>query len=129
MEYNSDVKYRDSHEWVKEDGSVVVIGISDYAQDSLGDVVFVELPEQKEFTQGDAFGVVESVKAASDIYAPISGKVVEVNTELEDTPELVNQSPFDKGWICKMEVSDKSQLEGLMDAEAYKEYAEGLEED
>ena len=129
MEYRDDVRYRDSHEWVRIDGSVATIGISDYAQDSLGDVVFVELPEKgKEFKQGDAFGVVESVKAASDIYAPVDGTILEVNGELEDSPNLVNEAPFEKGWICTMEIKDPAQFEGLMTASSYKEYAEGLDE-
>jgi glycine cleavage system H protein len=120
-EVPSDLRYRESHEWIRlaEDGSTVV-GISDHAQAALGDMVFVELPEPgMSYEQGEACAVVESVKAASDIYAPLSGEVIEANGELEDSPELVNSSPYGDGWLFKMIPSDSSQLDGLLDAEAY----------
>ena len=117
----SDLRYRESHEWVRveADGNVVV-GVSDHAQAALGYMVFVELPEPgMSYEQGEACAVVESVKAASDIYAPLSGEVIAANGELEDSPELVNSSPYGDGWLFKMIPSDSSQLDGLLDAEAY----------
>lgn len=119
----SDLKYRESHEWVREDeGEGVVIGITDHAQAELGDMVYVELPEPgMSYAQGDACAVVESVKAASDIYAPVSGEVIEVNDALEDEPGLVNNDPYGDGWLFRMEPSDESELDDLMDAEAYSD--------
>jgi len=119
----SDLKYRESHEWVREEeGDGVVIGITDHAQAALGDMVFIELPEPgMSYAQGDACAVVESVKAASDIYAPVSGEVVEVNEALEDDPGLVNNDPYGDGWLFRMESSDESELGALMDAEAYSD--------
>lgn len=119
----SDLKYRESHEWVRdEDGEGVVVGITDHAQAELGDMVFVELPEPgMSYSQGDACAVVESVKAASDIYAPVSGEVVEVNDALEDDPGLVNNDPYGDGWLFRMEPSDASELDDLMDADGYSE--------
>lgn len=119
----SDLKYRESHEWVRqEDGEGVVVGITDHAQAELGDMVFVELPEPgMSYSQGDACAVVESVKAASDIYAPVSGEVVEVNDALEDDPGLVNTDPYGDGWLFRIEPSDESEIDGLMDADAYSE--------
>lgn len=129
MKFDESVKYQESHEWARLDGDVVTVGISDYAQDELGDVVFVELPEVgTTMNQGDAFGVVESVKAASDLYMPAGGEVVEVNEALKDTPEKINEDPFGDGWIIKIRVADASQLDGLMDAAAYKTFTEGLSE-
>ncbi len=126
-EVRSDLLYRESHEWVRNEGDgTVTVGISDHAQDQLGDMVYVELPETgATFDQGDACAVVESVKAASDAYAPVSGEVVEVNEALEDEPELVNSDPYGDGWMFKIQVSDASELEGLLSAEAY----EALQED
>jgi len=120
-EIPSDLRYRDSHEWVRvEDGGTVVVGISDHAQGELGDMVFVELPEPgMSYDQGEACAVVESVKAASDIYAPLSGEVVKANDKLEDSPELVNSDPYGDGWLFRMIPSDAAQIDGLMDAEAY----------
>lgn len=119
----SDLKYRESHEWVRDDeGEGVVIGITDHAQAELGDMVYVELPEPgMSYAQGDACAVVESVKAASDIYAPVSGEVIEVNDALDDEPGLVNNDPYGDGWLFRMEPSDESELDDLMDAEAYSE--------
>ena len=119
-----DRKYADSHEWVKLDGDIATIGISDYAQHALGNIVYVDMPEVgDEVNQGDDFGAVESVKAASDLISPISGEVVEVNEELVDKPELINEDAFNN-WIIKVKVSDPSELDKLMDAEAYKKLCE-----
>ncbi|WP_078085511.1 glycine cleavage system protein GcvH [Microbulbifer mangrovi] len=121
-EIRSELKYASSHEWARleEDGTVTV-GISDHAQEALGDVVYVETPEVGQtLTAGEEAGVVESVKAASDIYAPISGEVVAINEALEDEPETVNSSPYDDGWFFKVKPSDESELDKLLDAEAYK---------
>jgi glycine cleavage system H protein len=129
MTFDESVKYQESHEWARVDGDLVVIGISDYAQDELGDVVFVELPEVgSSLKKGDAFGVVESVKAASDLYMPAGGEVVEVNEALKDTPEKINEAPFGDGWIVKIKAPDTGELDALMDAAAYKTFTEGLEE-
>ncbi|WP_394240652.1 glycine cleavage system protein GcvH [Vibrio astriarenae] len=115
------LKFTDSHEWVRDNGDgTVTIGISDHAQQMLGDVVFVDLPEvEDDIEAGDTFSLVESVKAASDIYAPISGEIVEVNEELEDSPELVNEEPYDGGWIARVKLSDAAELDNLKDAEEY----------
>ncbi|MFP6808353.1 MAG: glycine cleavage system protein GcvH [Pseudomonadales bacterium] len=121
-EVRDKLKYAKTHEWARleEDGTVTV-GISDHAQDALGDVVFVELPElDTEFASGDEAGVVESVKAASDIYAPVSGVVIAINDELEDSPEAVNEAPYDGGWFYKLKPADVSELESLLSADAYK---------
>jgi len=117
----SDLRYRDSHEWIRaEDEGTVVVGISDHAQEALGDMVFVELPEPgMSYDQAEACAVVESVKAASDIYAPVSGEIVEANGKLEDSPELVNSDPYGEGWLFRMIPSDSSELDGLLDADAY----------
>ena len=115
-----DVKYSKDHEWTKLDNDIVTIGINDYAQDQLGEIVFVELPETGDtFDEGEEFGSVESVKAVSEIYMPISGEIVGINEELEDAPELVNESCYDKGWIIKVKPSDASQIDNLMDKTAY----------
>ncbi|HKJ88899.1 MAG TPA: glycine cleavage system protein GcvH [Gammaproteobacteria bacterium] len=129
MEVRDDRRYTKSHEWVKEEGDgTVSIGITDYAQDLLSDVVFVELPETgATVAAGDEIAVAESVKAASDIYAPISGEIVAVNEELEDSPEKVNEEPFDGGWIYRMKPSDQGEVEALMGHEAYQELCESEE--
>ncbi|EYU43673.1 hypothetical protein MIMGU_mgv1a0155372mg, partial [Erythranthe guttata] len=120
-----DLKYADSHEWVKVEGNSATIGITDHAQDHLGDVVYVELPEAgTEVTQGDSFGAVESVKATSDINSPISGKVVEVNSKLNESPGLVNASPYENGWIIKVEIATSDELNNLMDSEKYSKFCE-----
>lgn len=122
----SELKYVASHEWIRVEGDgTVVIGITDHAQDLLGDVVFVELPEVgAEVSVGDDAGVVESVKAASDIYAPLSGEIVAVNEELEDSPEQVNSDPYGDGWFFKIKLSDDNELAELLDGEAYTELCE-----
>jgi glycine cleavage system H protein len=120
-----DRRYQDSHEWARTDGDAVRIGISDFAQDELGDVVFVEFPEVGEaISAGEAFGVVESIKAVSDLYAPISGEVTSVNEALLDRPELVNDDPYGEGWMLEVEPSDEGELEELLDADAYREQVE-----
>jgi glycine cleavage system H protein len=115
------LKFADSHEWVRDNGDgTVTIGISEHAQEMLGDVVFVDLPEvEDEIEAGDSFSLVESVKAASDIYTPITGEIVEINEELEDSPELINEEPYEGGWIVKVKMSDPSELDNLKDAEEY----------
>jgi len=121
------VKYTEDHEWIKVDGDIGTVGISPYAAGQLGDVVYVELPEiGKEVAKGDEAAVVESVKAASDVYAPVGGEVTEVNGVLEDAPETVNASADDKGWFLKMKIADASELDSLMDEAAYKTYCAGL---
>jgi glycine cleavage system H protein len=121
-----DVKYTKDHEWAKLTNGIVTIGINDYAQDQLGEIVFVELPEVGDsFAKGDEFGSVESVKAVSEIYIPISGEVVEINEGLEDAPELVNESCSDDGWLIKVKPEDISQLDGLMDKPAYMDMLKG----
>jgi len=120
-----DLHYNKSHEWARLEGDTVVIGISDFAQDQLGDVVYVELPEiGEEFSQGDAIGVVESVKATSDLYSPMGGEVLEVNEELMDDPAIVNQDPYGAGWMIRLQVSDASEWDGLLDAAAYAKVIE-----
>ena len=117
----ADLKYANSHEWVRQDSNnIVTIGISDYAQEKLGDVVFVELPDDgAEILAGDSVAVVESVKAASDIYTPVTGTVVEVNSALEDAPEQINTDSYEDGWLFKVKISDPEELLDLMDADSY----------
>ncbi|XP_068657437.1 glycine cleavage system H protein 2, mitochondrial-like [Aristolochia californica] len=120
-----DLKYADSHEWVKVSSTSATIGITDHAQDHLGDVVYVELPEVgASVTKGSSFGAVESVKATSDVNSPVSGKVIEVNEELSNSPGLVNASPYDSGWIIKVELSDAGEANSLMDSEQYSKFCE-----
>ncbi len=121
-----ELKYLSSHEWVRvEADGTATIGITDHAQDLLGDVVFVELPEVgSELNAGEEAGVVESVKAASDIYSPISGEVIAINEGLEESPDLVNSEPYDEGWFFKVKLADQSELETLLDAEAYANVCE-----
>lgn len=122
METPKGLKYSKDHEWVKVDGNVARIGITAFAQSELGDIVFVELPEvDDEIELNESFGNVESVKTVSELYAPLAGKVVAVNEELEDSPELVNESPYEDAWMIEVELSDESQLDNLMDADAYDE--------
>ena len=119
-----DLKYSKEHEWVRsESDSVVVMGITEFAQDSLGDVVFVEIPdEDAELTQGEKMGEIESVKAVSDLYSPVSGKVIKRNESLIDNPELVNEGPFEQGWMLKMEIKDASELDNLLSADNYNSF-------
>ena len=119
--------FTDEHEWIDLEGDLATVGITDYAQGQLGDIVFVELPEVgKMVEKGGEAAVVESVKAASDVYAPITGEVMEANAALEEDPALVNTSPEEDGWFFRMTVADKSELEGLMDAKAYKAFCDEL---
>lgn len=112
--------YSESHEWVKKDGNVAIIGVSDFAQSEMGDITYVDMPaEGDEFAKGEDFGALESVKASSELYMPVSGTVVEVNSELEDAPEKINEDAY-AAWIVKVEMSDESELDSLMDAAAYK---------
>lgn len=122
MEIPNDLRYAKSHEWVRDNGDgTATIGISDFAQDELGDVVFVELPEVgTELEAGGDFGVVESVKAASDIYSPVSGEVIEANTLLEDSPETINESPYEEGWLVKISIGDASEFANLLDVNGYQ---------
>lgn len=125
MEFPDELKYTEEHEWVLVEDELVTIGITDFAQDSLGDIVFVELPEVGTLlVAGKPFGVVESVKAVSDVYAPVSGEVIEVNEELPDSPETLNTSPYEDGWMIKIKPSDPSQLDDLLDADDYAEFVE-----
>jgi len=121
MNIPKDLKYSEEHEWVKVEGNVAVVGITDFAQDELGDIVFVELPEVgDEVTADDAFGSVESVKTVSELYAPVSGKVIEVNEALADSPEWVNESPYEKAWMIKVEMKDPSEVDALLSADEYE---------
>ena len=126
LNFPDDVKYTKDHEWAKKAGELVTIGINDYAQDQLGEIVFVELPEVGDtFSKGDEFGSVESVKAVSEIYIPISGEIVEINQGLEDAPELVNQSCYTDGWLIKVKPGNASELDSLMDKAAYLDMLKG----
>jgi glycine cleavage system H protein len=123
MEFPNQLRYTEEHEWVEIQGKVVVVGITDYAQSELGDIVFVELPEAGiEVEAGKSFGTIEAVKTVSELYSPVTGKIVEVNTELADEPERVNRSPYADGWMVKIEFTDDAQLEGLLDAEGYRHH-------
>lgn len=120
-EVPDDLRYTKDHEWVKDEGDLVRVGITDYAQEQLGDIVFVEIePVGTKVKKGGKLGVVESVKSASDIYAPISGEVIELNDVLADAPETVNEGPYEKGWMALLKPDDKAELEGLMDAASYR---------
>lgn len=128
MKLDRGCKYSEEHEWIRVEGDEGVIGISDYAQDQLSDVVYVELPEVGDtFDQEEIFATVESVKAASDIYMPVGGEILEINEELEDAPELVNEDPFGAAWLVRIAIADPEELEDLMDADGYKAYVEGLD--
>jgi len=125
MDFPDDLKYSRSHEWVRKDGNEAVVGLTDYAQEELGDIVYVELPEEGEDIEKDsALGVIESVKATEDLYAPVSGKVVEVNSQLDDTPEVVNEDPYGDGWMIRLEMSAPEELNTLMNAEQYRVFVE-----
>ena len=116
-----DLKYVETHEWVKVDGDIATIGITDFAQNELADIVYVELPSQgTKLEKGQTFGNVEAVKAVEDLYSPLSGEVVEVNEKLQQSPELVNQDPYGEGWMIKIKITNPAEVDGLLDAEAYK---------
>ena len=126
MDIPKDLYYTKEHEWASIEGDTATIGITDYAQGELGDVVFVELPDSGTEVEMDSpFGTIEAVKAVSDMYAPLSGEIVDVNRDLEDQPELVNQSPYGDGWMVKIRLSDKSELDKLLSAEEYEKLIEG----
>ncbi|HET90415.1 MAG TPA: glycine cleavage system protein GcvH [Chloroflexi bacterium] len=129
MKIDANARYAESHEWARWDGDEIVCGISDHAQESLSDVVYVELPEVGDVCdRNDSFGVVESVKAASDLYMPMGGEVTAVNEELEEAPELINQEPYDAGWIIRFTPSEPAEFDDLMDAEAYEAFLAEEEE-
>jgi glycine cleavage system H protein len=125
MEFPEDLKYSNEHEWAKLENEGLVVGITDYAQESLGEIVYVELPEEgAQVSSSEPFGVVESTKAVSDLYSPVSGTVIEVNDTLLDNPELINEDPYEDGWMIRIAMSDKSELEKLMDAAEYATFIE-----
>ncbi|MGB7292008.1 MAG: glycine cleavage system protein GcvH [Thermodesulfobacteriota bacterium] len=125
IEIPEELKYTDEHEWAKIEDELVVIGITDYAQDALGEIVYIELPsEGDEITKGDSFGGVESTKSVSDLYAPVSGEVVEVNESLLDSPETINEDPYGDGWLIKVRIHDSDEFDELMDSEQYSEFIE-----
>jgi len=128
MNFPDDVRYTKDHEWVRAKGGQFVVGITDFAQDQLGDVVFVELPDVGDTVKkGESFGVVESTKAVSELFAPVSGKVVEVNDPLTDAPETINEDPYEEGWMIVVQPSDPKEAESLMDAAAYRAFVEEQE--
>ncbi len=129
MNFPSDLKYTENDEWIRVEGGQGIIGISDYAQDQLSDVVYLEVNvgDGDSLEKGESFGVVESVKAASDLYMPVGGKVEEINDDLADTPELMNSDPYGEAWVLKISITDLSELESLMDSEAYAAYCEERE--
>jgi glycine cleavage system H protein len=125
MNIPEDLKYTNQHEWARIQGIEATVGITDFAQQSLGDVVYVEMPEiGTQVKQDEAFGVVESVKAASDIYSPLSGEVIEVNEALGEHPEYINQSPYEKGWIIKMKIKDQAELDAMMEHREYEQFVQ-----
>jgi len=128
MKLDANAKYQETHEWARQEGDLIVCGITDHAQDSLSDVVYVELPEVgAKMSQGETFGVVESVKAASDLYMPMSGEIVEINDMLEDEPELVNDDPYGQGWMIKFTPSNPDEWNDLLSSEDYQKIAEAEE--
>ena len=125
MDFPDELKYTEEHEWILLEDDIATIGITDFAQDQLGDVVFVELPDVgDELEAGKTFGVVESVKAVSDVYAPLSGEVVEINADLPDEPEIINNSPYEDGWMVKIRISSPEEVDELMDSSAYQDFIE-----
>ena len=125
MEFPKDLRYTKEHEWVRVEGNIATIGITDHAQDSLGDVVYLELPsEGASVTKDETFGVVESVKAVSDLYSPISGTVVEINDALVDSPEVINDDPYGDAWMLKVEMNNSAEIKELLTADEYKKYVE-----
>lgn len=125
MRYPPELRYAASHEWVRKDGELYAVGVTDFAQDALGDIVFVEPPAQgRAVKQGESCAVIESVKTASDLYSPLSGEVTEVNGALAENPELLNSEPYEGGWIFKLRAADPAELDNLLDADGYRESAE-----
>ena len=130
MEIPKELRYSEEHEWAAVDEHIATIGITDYAQEQLGDIVYIELPETgTQVTKGDKFGVIESVKAVSDVYSPVTGTVVTVNTGLPNTPETVNEEPYGDGWMIRVEMSDPEELNDLMTAAEYEKFIEEAEEE
>jgi glycine cleavage system H protein len=128
LQLSDAVRYAESHEWARLEGDTVRIGISDYAQDQLGDIVFVELPQAGDgFKKGEEFGTVESVKAVAELYMPMGGEIVSVNAALEDSPEMVNASPYEEGWMIEIKAADTSEIDALMTRDDYSEKLKGLE--
>lgn len=126
MNIPESLKYTEDHEWVKVDGDIATVGITDFAQGELGDIVYVEIEtEGEEIDKGEVFGTVEAVKTVSDLFMPVSGEVVEVNEELEDSPEIVNDDPYEKGWMVKIKMSNTNELDELLSADQYKEVVGG----
>ena len=126
MEIRSELKYTKDHEWVKVEGNQATVGITDYAQGELGDIVYVEIESLDEsLEKEEVFGSVEAVKTVSDLFLPVSGKVIEINESLEDSPELINEDPYEKGWIVRMEIENPEELKDLLDSESYKKLIEG----
>ena len=125
MNYPDDLKYTKEHEWCRIQGNRAVVGITDHAQDALGDIVYVELPEVGDSVKkGESFGVVESTKAVSELFSPVTGKVVEVNDPLSDAPETINEDPYEEGWMIRVEFADSKETDSLMDAAAYRKFLE-----
>jgi glycine cleavage system H protein len=129
MEFPEDLKYSREHEWVLVEGKVATVGITDFAQDKLGDIVFVELPAVGDkVTKDEAMGVVESVKAVSDVYSPVSGTVIDINDDLPDSPDMINEDPYGDGWMVKIQMSDPTDLDDLMESDAYEGFVAEQEE-
>ena len=123
MNTPSDIKYTKDHEWVSLDGETATIGITDYAQSQLGDIVFVEFPDiNSEINQNETFGVIEAVKTVADLFAPVSGEIIEVNSSLEDSPNFINSDPYGSGWIIKIKINDSNEYNGLMSSDDYEEH-------
>ncbi|MED5248674.1 MAG: glycine cleavage system protein GcvH [Candidatus Neomarinimicrobiota bacterium] len=123
MSIPAEIKYTKEHEWISLDGEVAMIGITDHAQSQLGDIVFVELPDvDSEISQNETFGVIEAVKTVADLFAPVKGLIIEINSSLEDSPDLINSDPYGTGWIIKVKVSDSSQYDSLMSSDEYEEF-------
>ena len=122
MDLPQNLKYTKEHEWVKNDGDLLIVGITDHAQSELGDIIFIEFPDLNQvISKDDPFGTIEAVKTVADLFAPVSGKIIEINQDLEDNPELVNSDPYGEGWIVKITDFDKSQLDALLDSNNYEE--------
>jgi glycine cleavage system H protein len=120
MNIPENLKYTNDHEWIKVDGSIGTVGVTDYAQGELGDIIYIDIPELKEVNKGESFGTIEAVKTVADMFAPVSGKITEVNTAVNDNPASVNQDPYGAGWIAKIELSNPAELDELLTFEAYK---------
>ncbi len=122
MNFPENLKYTNDHEWLKVEGNIGIVGITDHAQSELGDIVYVDIDEDlTEITAGESFGTIEAVKTVADLLAPVSGKVIEINTSINDAPETINKDPYGNGWLIKIEITDPSQIDSLMDVKAYKE--------